>query len=367
MTEKIQCIVIGAGVVGLSVARELCLRGIETCVVEQRPTFGTESSSRNSEVIHAGIYYSPNSLKARLCVTGKKLLYQYCKERNIPHSNTGKLVVANNDAQLASLKSIVHTAKNNGVSDLQILSYDEIREKEPSLDVKHALFSPSSGILDSHQYMLSLIGDIENNGGFIVYNTEFANAEKEPFSWRVTLKDSQVFELKCHQLVNCAGLHAETVANNISKSKHFPIPNVKYAKGNYFAYHGKHNFKHLVYPVPEKDGLGIHLTLDLSGQIRFGPDVEWIEHIDYQVNSRLAKKFYKAIRSYWPEVEEERLSADYSGIRAKIFTQHVAHQDFIVQQAIKSNSHGLINLFGIESPGLTASLALGIEVAKMLD
>lgn len=366
MTEKVQCIVIGAGVVGLSIARELCLQGIETCVVEQHATFGSHSSSRNSEVIHAGLYYPPNSIKARLCVAGKKLLYQYCRERNISYRSTGKLIVASDKEQLSTLKTLASRAKKNGVCDLQFLSQKEIQEKEPDLKVKHALFSPSSGILDSHQYMLSLIGDIESNGGFIVYNTSFVKAETPMSNWRVTLNDSKNFELDCHQLINCAGLHANEVANNITNINGFVIPEIKYAKGNYFAYHGKHGFKHLIYPVPEKGGLGIHLTIDLCGQIRFGPDVEWTTSIDYQVNPQLKKKFYKAIESYWPDVEKQRLTPDYAGIRPKIYFGQTAIQDFVIQEAIKSSDHGLINLFGIESPGLTASLAIGIEVAQML-
>lgn len=366
MVDKVECLVVGAGAVGLAIARNLSASGIETFVIDKANTFGTETSSRNSEVIHAGIYYPKNSLKAKLCVEGKNLLYQYCISKDIPHAKTGKIIVANNSSQTNVLRNIEKKANANGVGDLELLNKQQIQEKEPTILAKFGLYSPSSGIIDSHQYMFSLVRDIEKHSSFVVYNTQFVSAYYNNGSWLVNLNDGNEYQIECKYIINCAGLYAVDVANSIKQSNQFTIPSQYYAKGSYFTYHGAHNFKHLVYPVPEPGGLGIHLTMDLDGKIKFGPNVEWVTKLDYRIDEQLKDCFYSAIKQYWPTIEYNRLSPDYTGIRPKTSPPNAPDNDFVIQNTESVGLKGLVNLYGIESPGLTASLAIANYVKRII-
>ncbi len=363
-----ECLVIGAGVVGLAVARQLAMLGKDVLLVERESAFGTQTSSRNSEVIHAGIYYPRDSLKARLCVRGKQLLYQYCQTRHVPHRRCGKLIVATNGNQLSELEAIAGRAGQNGVVDLEFLDKKTTMNTEPALNAVGALFSPSTGIVDSHAFMLQLLGDFESAGGTIVYHSpvELVDKVAEQMVFRLT---NEEMIIRCRQCVNAAGLQAVELMQHSPVFPDHSVPQFHRAKGNYFAYSGRAPFSHLIYPVPEVGGLGIHLTLDMGGGARFGPDVQWLdpgEDIDYTVEPELKDKFAQAISSYWPEVEPDRLIPDYSGVRPKLSGRGQAAADFVIQGVDSHSIDGLINLFGIESPGLTASLALAEEVAGQL-
>ena len=364
--EQVDCIVIGAGVVGLAVARALALRGRDVLILEKAENFGTETSSRNSEVIHAGIYYPRDSLMARYCVSGRKALYAYLRERGVAHKKCGKLIVATNADELRALAGIRGRALANGVDDLELLSAAEATGLEPALACTGALLSPSTGIIDSHAYMLALLGDAENAGATLVCQTPVLGGRVVAGGVEVCVGGADPLRLTCRLLVNAAGLYAPAVARAIEGMPAGRVPREYFARGNYFTLTGRSPFARLIYPVPSPGGLGTHLTLDLAGQARFGPDVEWIESISYQVDPRRAEGFYAAIRRYWPGLPDGALQPGYSGIRPKIVAPGAPAQDFVVQGPREHGVAGLVNLFGIESPGLTASLALGAAVAEII-
>jgi L-2-hydroxyglutarate oxidase LhgO len=378
--ESLDCVVIGAGVVGLAIARELALRGREVLILESEPGIGTGISSRNSEVIHAGIYYPPHSLKAKLCVKGKELLYSYCRDRHIPNRACGKLLVATNAAQATHLNAIQANARMNGVLDLLYLHQSEIATIEPALQAQAALLSPSTGIIDSHALMLALQADLENLGGQLVFNTPLISADYLGRSaaatgtathWRLHTPD---MELESQILINAAGLSACTLAQQFRGLDSGFIPKPYWAKGNYFSLAAKPPFKHLIYPVPDPSshlaGLGVHLTLDLGGQAKFGPDVEWIDSPQqvgaWEVTTARQSQFELAIRQYWPDLPTAALQANYVGIRPKISGPGQAAADFVLQGPTSHHLHGLMNLFGIESPGLTSCMAIAEEVADLI-
>ncbi len=363
MMEHVDCIVIGAGVVGLAVARELALAGREVVILESAASIGSETSSRNSEVIHAGLYYPPGSLKARCCVSGKALLYDYCADRGIAARPIGKLLVACNEGQIAKLKAIEENARRNGVSDLRWLTKDEAHAIEPEVTCAAAVFSPSSGILDSHSYMLALQGDLENAGGVIAFNSPVESGRVEDGKIVLSSPSSGGIELKANLVINCAGLHAPSVARSIKGIAENLLPRTYLAKGHYFALSGtRPPFRHLIYPMPDEATLGIHATLDLGGGVRFGPDVEWVDKIDYDVDADRAPKFAASVREYWPGLPDGALAPAYTGIRPKIVGPGQPAADFIIQGPAQHGAAGLWNLFGIESPGLTSSLAIAAEV-----
>jgi L-2-hydroxyglutarate oxidase LhgO len=366
MTETVECVVIGAGVVGLAVARALAMRGRETLVLEAQGTVGTGTSSRNSEVIHAGIYYSPGSAKARLCVEGKRLLYRFCADRGVPFLKCGKLIVASDEQQVPQLRGIEASARANGVTDLRWLSAAGAMALEPAVSCVLALFSPSTGIIDSHALMLALQADIEGAGGVIAFRTPLRRGRSGPAGIHLEAGGDGAAEITARIVVNCAGLQAQEVAGRIEGVPRQTIPAAHYAKGNYFVLAGRAPFKHLIYPVPEPGGLGVHLTLDLAGRARFGPDVEWVERPEYSVDPARAERFYQAIRRYWPALPEGALRPGYAGIRPKLGGPAAA-PDFLIQGPQAHGVPGLVNLYGIESPGLTASLAIGEEVAGLLE
>lgn len=365
--ETVDAVVIGAGVIGLSVARALALSGRETIILESANAYGTETSSRNSEVIHAGIYYPQGSLKARLCVEGKERLYRYCSERHIPFSKLGKLIVATNPEQVATLNEIKTKAERNGVDDLQWLTREETLVREPCLSCEAALLSPSTGIIDSHGLMLSLLGDLESAGGVLALNSRFENGCSVDDGFELDIGGTDPMRLKCNILVNCAGLAARDVALKLKGVPTAKVPKSYIAKGNYFSLTGKAPFKHLIYPVPEPGGLGVHLTLDLGKQARFGPDVEWIEKPDYSVDPRRGDKFYAAIRKYWPELPDDSLQPDYAGLRPKINGPSDPAADFAILGDETFGLPGFVSLHGIESPGLTSCLAIAREVLEKLN
>ena len=373
--EKTACVVAGAGVVGLAIAREMAMRGFETLVLEAEHMIGTHTSSRNSEVIHAGIYYEPDSLKARFCVEGKERLYAYAAAQGIPHKRCGKLIVATSEAQHAALDKIVARATACGVYDLQRLSAAEAQALEPAIRCTAALFSPSTGIIDSHTLMLSLQGDAENHGAAVAFNTETLCIEHSPDGFTITTRDresGEEFTLLAERFINAAGIGAQTIAATINGLAPQHIPAQYLAKGNYFSASGKTPFSHLIYPVPEDGGLGVHLTLDLNGQMRFGPDVEWLgkeishANLDYCVDPLRGDSFYAAIRTYWPDLPDSALQATYSGIRPKLSGKGEAAVDFYISGSDEHGITGLINLFGIESPGLTSSLAIAAYVNTLI-
>jgi len=364
MTDHVDCVVIGAGVVGLAVARSLAVKGRETIVLEAARAIGTGTSSRSSEVIHAGIYYPKGSLKARLCVGGRELLYKYCEARGVEFKRCGKLIVATSDAQLATLTSIAAAARLNGVEDLRPLEAQEVLRHEPELRCVAALWSPSTGIVDSHGLMNALEGDLAQAGGTVLLESPVQRANCASNGIRLSVGKDHPFDIDASVVVNCAGLDAQHVAQQFEGLSGNNIPKLFYAKGNYYGVEGRVPFQRLIYPVPEEGGLGVHLTFDLSGRARFGPDVEWVDHIDYRVDPQRAESFYAAIRTYWPKLPPGALRPDYSGIRPKTHGPGGPMQDFTIQGPEVHGVRGLVNLYGIESPGLTAALAIGEYVAE---
>ncbi|HEY3046082.1 MAG TPA: NAD(P)/FAD-dependent oxidoreductase [Polaromonas sp.] len=363
--EQVDCVVIGAGVVGLAVARALALQGREVMVLEAADAIGTGTSSRNSEVIHAGIYYPQGSLKASLCVAGKELIYAYCAERGIDHSRCGKLIVATSEAQVAQLQGITAKAAANGVHDLVLLSRERARALEPQLECVAALHSPSTGIVDSHALMLALQGDLENAGGLVVLNTPLAHAECAQEAINLIAKDGT--ELQAKTVVNAAGLQAQTLARRFAGLPAHCVPPSHYAKGSYFTLSGRSPFARLIYPVPEAAGLGVHLTIDLGGQAKFGPDVQWVSSPDdLVVDPARGDAFYAEVRKYWPALQDGALIPGYAGLRPKIQAPDEPAKDFLIQGPAEHGVPGLVNLFGIESPGLTSSLAIGDYVSRLL-
>lgn len=365
--DKVDCVVIGAGVIGLAAARRLAQAGREVVVLEAAEGIGTITSSRNSEVIHAGIYYSAGSLMARMCVSGKRMLYEYCREHGVPHRNCGKLIVATTAKETEKLQSIRAHAEANGVLDMQTLSGEAAHALEPALNCDAALLSPSTGIIDSHAYMLALRGDAEDAGAAFAFHTPVLAAKAVHGGIELDAGGETPMNLACDLLINAAGLSAPAVARGIDGMPIDLIPHAYLAKGNYFSCSARAPFSHLIYPVPEPGGLGVHLTLDMAGQARFGPDVEWVDHIDYAVDPARSERFYPAIRRYWPTLPDGALMPSYSGIRPKIVPPAVASQDFLIQGPKDHGVAGLINLFGIESPGLTSSLAIADYVGELAD
>ncbi|MBE0612369.1 MAG: NAD(P)/FAD-dependent oxidoreductase [Burkholderiales bacterium] len=366
MTESVDCVVIGAGVIGLACARTLALAGREVIVLEAAGAIGTETSSRNSEVIHAGIYYPPGSVKAVLCVQGKELLYAYCEAHNVAHRRCGKLIVATSPAQIETLHKILAQATANGVHDLKLLTAEEARAMEPQLRCVAALHSPSTGIIDSHGLMLAYQGEAEDHGAMLALHSPVIGGTTQRGAG-ITLEvgGAEPMTISARTVINSAGLTAQRVAAALQGFPPDKVPPCHYAKGNYYALGGRSPFRHLIYPVPEAAGLGVHLTLDMAGQARFGPDVEWIAKIDYDVDLRRADGFYRAIRDYWPGLKDGQLAPGYAGIRPKLGGPDQAAGDFLIQGPDVHGVGGLVNLFGIESPGLTASLALAKHVAQI--
>jgi L-2-hydroxyglutarate oxidase LhgO len=356
--EHLDCVVIGAGVVGLAVARALALAGREVMVLDAANAIGLGASSRSSEVIHAGIYYPAGSLKAQLCVRGKALLYDYCAARHVPHSRCGKFIVATDPSQVAALSEVAAKAAANGVGDLLLLSAGQALVMEPQLVCSAALFSPSTGIIDSHALMLALQADIESTGGVVVLNT--AVAQVIPAAAAIHLIATDGFEVTASTVVNAAGLGAQQLAN------HSALP-TRWAKGNYFSLTGKSPFSRLIYPLPEPGGLGVHATLDLGGQTRFGPDVQWVDSPDdLAVDPARGQAFYAEVRKYWPALADGALQPDYAGIRAKLHGPEQPSADFVIEGQAEHGMAGWINLLGIESPGLTSCLAIAERVAELL-
>ncbi len=362
---------IGAGVVGLACARALALAGHDVLVLEALDSFGTMISSRNSEVIHAGLYYAPGSLKARLCVQGARALYTYCSERGIAHRRCGKLVVATSQDQIARVEALRLVALENGVDDVALLPIGHARQLEPRLSAVAALHSPSTGLVDSHALMTSFIGDIEALGGNIVFRSPVLSASVIAGGLELEVGGREPARIKANLVVNAAGLHASRVARRMEGLPAAAIPDTNFCKGNYFNLVGRAPFSRLIYPVPETAGLGVHLTLDLGGQARFGPDTEWLraddpDSIDYAVAVERGEKFYAEIRRYWPGLPDGALTPAYSGVRPKLSDDGGAASDFLISGPSVHGVAGLVGLFGMESPGLTASLAIGDAVLEAL-
>ena len=373
--EQLECVVIGAGVIGLAVAREMALQGRETILLERESAFGTISSARNSEVIHAGIYYPKDSLKAKLCVQGNRLLYEYCRSHQVATQPYGKLIVASDDTQLNDLQAILYKAQNNQVPDIKMISGDEAKALEPQLHCSAAILSSSTGIVDSHGYMLSLLGGFEDAGGMLAYQSPLisarpvgSNAEQ---GFILEIGGADGMQIQTRLLINCAGMSAPAIAKKIEGLASEQIPKAYFAKGNYFSLTGKSPFSHLIYPIPEPGGLGVHLTLDMGGQAKFGPDVEWLdieseEQIDYSVNASRGDDFYEAVRRYWPGLKHGSLQPDYSGVRAKIVPPNMPAGDFCFNGPQDHGLQGLFNLYGFESPGLTSSLAIAKHLEGLI-
>lgn len=364
--DEVETVVIGAGVVGLAIARALAQAGQEVLVLEQAAIIGSETSSRNSEVIHAGIYYPTGSLKARLCLAGRNMLYRYCKEHGITHRRIGKVIVAGDAAQEQDLAAIAQLAAANGVADLKTLSRSDIAAMEPALRGVAGLFSPSTGIIDSHAYMLALQGDAEAAGAIIAFHACVEHGRITDQGFELSVGGPSPQRIRARRLVNAAGHGAWDIARRLDPYARDMIPAQARAKGSYFTLRGKSPFTHLVYPVPEPGGLGIHLTLDLAGRARFGPDVEWTDSFDYRVDPSRAERFYPAIRRYWPNLPDDALEPAYAGIRPKLGSATTGAADFRIDGPRMHGHRHLVNLFGIESPGLTASLAIANMVREQL-
>ena len=364
--EQVQAIVIGAGVVGLAIARRLALDGQEVLLLESEKTIGSITSSRNSGVLHAGLYYRPGGLKARLCVAGQRQLYAYAEERGLPFQRCGKLVVATSEDQVESLHKLKKTAEQNGVFNLRMLTPEEARQFEPEVFCHAAMLSPGTGIIDVHPLMLSLLGDAEAAGTTLALQAPFAGAKISDRGFVVDIGGAVPMSVACRTLINAAGLGAQTVAHHIAGLDGSTIPGQVLAKGSYFSFSGRAPFRMLIYPMPVPGSSGLHATFDLSGQVRFGPDVEWVEAISYQVDPTRRPLFEEAIRQYWPSLPEGVLQPDYCGIRPKLVRGSPHDSDFVIHASGDHGVEGLVNLYGIESPGLTSSLALADHVAELL-
>ena len=367
--DEVDCVVVGAGVVGLAVARALALAGHEVLLLEAAEAIGTGTSSRNSEVIHAGLYYAPGSWKARLCVRGRELLYDYCATHGVAHRRCGKLIVATDASQEPGLRALHERAAACGVHDLQWLDGMQARALEPALRCSAALLSPSTGIVDSHGLMLALQGDAEAQGAMLALKSPLQRLRRVDGGFELQVGGDEPMALHARRVVNSAGLHAVALASRFDVA--LPLPRAYWARGHYFACPGKPAFTRLIYPMPDEAGLGVHVTLDLGGQMRFGPDVQWIPLAglgaeDYRVDPSRATPFAEAIRRYWPELPDGALQPAYAGIRPKISGPGQAAADFMIQGPVEHGVPGLVNLLGIESPGLTAALALAERVAELL-
>jgi L-2-hydroxyglutarate oxidase LhgO len=367
MSADVETLVVGAGVVGLAVARALAMAGHETMVLEQHALIGSETSSRNSEVIHAGIYYPPGSLRASLCVRGKRLLYAFCAENKVAHARCGKLLVATNDSQLPKLAAIKETAAKNGVTDLKAIGANAARALEPEVACVGALLSPSTGIIDSHGFMLALEGHIEANGGSVVLRCPVERVERNAAGlFHLTTGGDNPGTVTCRHLVISAGLHASKLARTLAYADSYRPPETYYAKGQYYALSGRSPFKRHIYPMPDGAWLGLHATVDIGGRCKFGPDIAWIPDIDYDFEPEKLGQFLDFIRSYYPGLEVERLHPDYTGIRPKLYREGEPVPDFAVHGVQQHGQERLVTLFGIESPGLTAALAIGEVVTGLL-
>lgn len=371
--EHVEAIVVGAGVVGLAIARQLSRSGRDVFVLEAQGAIGTGVSSRNSEVIHAGLYYPSGSLKTRLCVQGRQLLYEFCQTHGVEHRQCGKLVVATTAHEKAALENLAHRAQSNGVQSLSLLSAQEAARLEPDVFCVAALHSQTTGIVDSHGLMSALWGDAAAHGAQVVFNTPLLGAEPHRHGWHLRTGGRDPMELTCRWLITACGLNAQKTARSIAMTGASTIPPLFLAKGHYFALRGRCPFSRLIYPMPTHGGLGVHLTLDLAGQAKFGPDVQWLapdtdpDTLDYEVDVSRQTAFEASIRTYWPGLPDHALVPAYSGVRPKLHGPDAPAVDFSVQGPQDHGMPGLIQLFGIESPGLTASLALGQWVQAMID
>jgi L-2-hydroxyglutarate oxidase LhgO len=363
----VDCIVAGAGVVGLAVARALALSGREVLVLDAREGIGTQTSSRNSEVVHAGLYYPEGSLKARLCVAGKHALYAYVRERGLEHRVCGKLIVATGESQMSGLRAIMARAAAAGVGDLELIDAAAIKAMEPDVAAIAAIRSPSTGIVDSHAFMLSLQGDIENASGTLAFHAPIEVVQRDDGIFVIGTGGPEPATITASLFINSAGHGAPGLAGLLADYPRQMLPRQAYAKGNYFALSGRQPFSRLIYPVPEAAGLGVHATIDLGGRVRFGPDVQWVgDDQDLAVDAGRAESFYAAIRSYWPGLADGALTPDYAGIRPKLHGPGEPMPDFRIEGPRDHGVPGFVTLFGIESPGLTASLAIGEEVLARL-
>ena len=364
--DEVEAVVIGAGLIGLAAARALALAGHEVIVLERAYTIGFETSSRNSEVIHGGLYYPKGSLKARSCVEGRERLYAYCQAHGVPHAKLGKLIVATSDEEIPGVEKIEAAARANGVDNLEWLSASEAQRMEPELNCVAALLSPSTGIIDSHALMLAYQGEAEATGAFVAFRTPVLGGRLRSNGFELSVGGDEPTVIRCRHLVNAAGLYAPAVARSIEGVPPESIPPAYFCRGVYFTLSGRTPFRRLIYPVPVPGGLGVHITLDLAGQARFGPDVEWIEAVDYAVDPRRGDAFYAAVRRYWPGLRDNALQPGYAGIRPKISGPNDPAADFVVQGPAAHGVPGLVNLYGIESPGLTSSLPLADDVMRQL-
>jgi L-2-hydroxyglutarate oxidase LhgO len=366
VAEKVDCAVIGAGVVGLAIARRLALDGREVVILEAEESFGMHTSSRNSEVIHAGLYYPTDSLKARLCVAGRIALYHYCAEHDVSHRRIGKLVVASDHDQVAGLHKYWQQAQANGVFDLRMLNADEVAELEPEVQGVAGFLSPSTGIVDSHGLMLAYLGDAESHGAALALASPVVSGVVTDGGIILDIGGKEAMRIECNTVVNSAGFHAQAVARSIRGVPAETIPPTYYAIGHYYTLAGKAPFRRLVYPVARQDWLGVHVTVDLGGQVKFGPDFNWIERIDYRFDESREAAFYEAIRRYYPRLKDGALQPGYTGIRPKIAGPGEPAPDFVIQGPRDHSVPQVVNLYGIESPGLTASLAIADHVAQLL-
>lgn len=367
MSNDVECIVVGAGVVGLAIARAMALAGKSTLVLETNEAIGMEVSARNSEVIHAGLYYPAGSLKAQFCVAGKHKLYDYCQEKGINHQRLGKLLVATDESQIPQFDAIERAAQANGVHDLQRLTQQQAQALEPNLHCVAALLSPSTGIIDSHGLMLALQGDAENHGAQVVFRSPLERVDIKPEGFICYVGGEEPTQISTDILINASGLHAPSLARQFKGLDPSFIPQEYYCRGTYFSLSGKAPFQRLIYPMPSSSGLGVHLTLDLGGQAKFGPDTEWIDGINYALDERRADSFYDAVRRYWPALQDGALMPAYTGIRPKIVSSQEAAADFMISGPQDHGIAKLVNLFGIESPGLTSCLAIAEHVSQLLN
>lgn len=365
MAEKIDCAVVGAGVVGLAVARRLALSGREVVVLEAEDAFGTHTSSRNSEVIHAGIYYETGSLKARLSVPGRHALYRYCEEHQVDHRRIGKVVVACDETELPGLMKYRKQAEINGVNDLRMLDQAELNALEPEVKGVAGFLSPSTGIVDSHGLMLAYLGDAEDHGASLALESPVLSGAVQDDGIRLEIGGSAGMSLLCNTVVNAAGLNAPDLARSIAGVPPQTIPPTYYAIGHYYTLAGRTPFSHLVYPVARQDWLGVHVTIDLGSRVKFGPDFAWTDRVDYRFDESREAAFYQSIRRYYPGLQDGALVPGYTGIRPRITGPGEPAQDFLIQGRETHGVPGLVNLFGIESPGLTASLAIADHVAQL--
>ena len=366
MAERVDCAVIGAGVVGLAIARRLALAGREVVLLEAEGAIGTHTSSRNSEVIHAGIYYPTGSLKARLCIAGKLALYRYCAEHDVTHKRIGKLVVATGAEQIEGLKKYKQQAETNGVDDLRMLTADEVAELEPEVRSVAGFLSPSTGVIDSHRLMLAYLGDAQAHGASLALASPVLSGAATHSGIVLNVGGNEATMIVCNAVINSAGLNAQSVARSLSGVPPETIPPTHYAIGHYYTLTGRSPFKRHIYPVARQDWLGVHVTVDLGGQVKFGPDFGWIDHIDYRFDESRATPFYEAIRRYYPGLKDGALQPGYTGIRPKITGPGEPAADFMISGPRDHGIDGLVNLYGIESPGLTSSLAIADYVAELL-